>query len=108
MSLRNRVLARLEDARWAGSDDERRALLTFAVVGGGPTGVEFAGALSELVRLVLRRDFRGFDASEARVLLLEGSDRLLAPFPPPLTAPPLPPLPPNPAPLCPPPPLSEP
>jgi NADH dehydrogenase len=85
MSLRNRVLDRLEQARWATSDEERCALLTFAVVGGGPTGVEYAGALSELVRLILRKDFRGFDVSEARVLLLEGSDRLLGAFDPKLS-----------------------
>src|SRR5439155_17389866 len=71
MTLRNAVLERLEDARWMGPGERRRTLLTFAVVGGGPTGVEFAGALSELIRLVLRRDFRGFDISEARVVLLE-------------------------------------
>jgi NADH dehydrogenase len=86
MSLRNRVLQRLEEARWAGSDEERRILLTFAVVGGGPTGVEYAGALSELVRLVLRREFRGLDPSDARVLLLEGSDRVLGAFDPSLSA----------------------
>ena len=85
MALRNRVLERLEEARWARSDEERRTLLTFAVVGGGPTGVEYAGALSELVRLVLRREFRGLDVSEARVLLLEGSDRLLGAFHPSLS-----------------------
>jgi NADH:ubiquinone reductase (H+-translocating) len=85
MTLRNRVLERLEQARWAGSDEERRTLLTFAVVGGGPTGVEYAGALSELVRLVLRRDFRDFDLSQARVLLLEGSDQLLGAFDPSLS-----------------------
>ncbi|HXM57417.1 MAG TPA: NAD(P)/FAD-dependent oxidoreductase [Candidatus Dormibacteraeota bacterium] len=85
MTLRNRVLERLEEARWATSDDERRALLTFAVVGGGPTGVEFAGALSELIRLVLRKDFGDLEVSEARVLLLEGSDRLLGAFEPSLS-----------------------
>ena len=85
MTLRNQVLERLEEARWVTSDDERRTLLTFAVVGGGPTGVEYAGALSELVRVVLRRDFRGFDVSEPRVLLLEGSDRLLGAFEPSLS-----------------------
>ena len=85
MRLRNEVLDRLEEARWTESADRRKALLTFAVVGGGPTGVEFAGALSELVRLVLRKDFRGFDVSEARVLLLEGSDRLLGTFHPSLS-----------------------
>jgi NADH dehydrogenase len=85
MTLRNQVLERLEEARWATSKDERRALLTFAVVGGGPTGVEFAGALSELVRLVLGKDFRDFAVADARVLLLEGSDRLLGAFEPSLS-----------------------
>jgi NADH:ubiquinone reductase (H+-translocating) len=82
MGLRNHVLERLEEARWVTSAEERRTLLTFVVVGGGPTGVEFAGALSELVRVVLRRDFRDFDTSQARVLLLEGSERLLGAFDP--------------------------
>jgi len=85
MSLRNQVLERLEAARWVASDERRRTMLTFAVVGGGPTGVEFAGALSELIRLVLRKDFRDFDVSQARVLLLEGSERLLVAFHPTLS-----------------------
>ena len=80
LALRNQVLERFEQARWAGSDEERQRLMTFAVVGGGPTGVEFAGALSELIRLVLRRDFPDLDVSQARVLLLEGSDRVLGVF----------------------------
>ena len=80
LRLRNEVLDRLEEARWTESSDHRKTLLTFAVVGGGPTGVEFAGSLSELVRLVLRKDFRGFELSDARVVLLEGSDRLLGAF----------------------------
>jgi NADH dehydrogenase len=85
LRLRNEVLDRLEEARWTESAERRKVMLTFAVVGGGPTGVEFAGALSELIRLVLRKDFRGFDISEARVLLLEGSDRLLSTFHPSLS-----------------------
>jgi NADH dehydrogenase len=85
MTLRNQVLDRFERARWIESDAEREVLMTFAVIGGGPTGVEFAGALSELIRLVLRRDFRGLDVSRARVLLLEGSDRLLGAFDPTLS-----------------------
>jgi NADH:ubiquinone reductase (H+-translocating) len=85
MGLRNEILERVEEARWTESAERRRTLLTWAVVGGGPTGVEFAGALSELVRLVLRKDFRGFDVSDAHVLLLEGSDRLLAAFHPSLS-----------------------
>jgi len=80
LALRNQVIERFEQARWASSDEERKRLMTFAVVGGGPTGVEFAGALSELIRLVLRRDFPDLDVSQARVLLLEGSDRVLGVF----------------------------
>jgi NADH:ubiquinone reductase (H+-translocating) len=53
-------------------------LLTIVVVGGGPTGLELAGAFAELTRQVLRRDFRHIDPGEARVILLEGGDRLLA------------------------------
>jgi NADH:ubiquinone reductase (H+-translocating) len=85
LALCNQVIERFEQARWASCDEERKRLMTFAVVGGGPTGVEFAGALSELIRLVLRRDFRDFDVSQARVLLLEGSDRVLAVFHPSLS-----------------------
>ena len=86
LTLRNQVIGRFEQARWASSADERRQLMTFAVVGAGPTGVEYAGALSELIRLVLRRDFRHLDLSQARVILLEGSDRVLATFDPSLSA----------------------
>ncbi len=85
MTLRNQVLERFEQAGWTTSDEERRRLTSFAVIGGGPTGVEYAGALSELIRLVLGRDFRDLDISVARVLLLEGSDRLLGAFDPSLS-----------------------
>ena len=80
LTLRNRVLARFEASRWIADSDERRVLLTFAVVGGGPTGVEMAGALSELIRLVLRRDYKDLDLGEVRVLLLEAGPSVLAPF----------------------------
>jgi len=86
LALRNRVLARFEASRWAKTADERRGLLTFAIVGGGPTGVELAGAYAELIRLVLRKDFRDLDLKEVRVLLLEASDTLLAAFEPDLRA----------------------
>ncbi len=86
MALRNWVLTRFERARWETNPESRAALLTFAVVGGGPTGVEYAGALSELVRLALRQDFRGANLSEVRIVLLEGADRLLATFDPRLSA----------------------
>lgn len=86
LTLRNQVLEHFEHARWVSSEEERRRLMTFAVVGAGPTGVEFAGALAELIRLVLRRDFPDLDISPARVLLLEGSDRVLGAFHPTLSA----------------------
>jgi NADH dehydrogenase len=86
LRLRNWVLDRFERSRWEQSPERRRTMLTFAVVGGGPTGVEYAGALSELVRLVLRKDFRLRDVDEAHVILLEGADRLLLNFDPGLSA----------------------
>jgi len=82
LALRNRVLSRFEASRWVKSAEDRRALLTFVVVGGGPTGVELAGAYSELIRLVLRKDFRDLDLSEVRVVLLEAADHLLGQFSP--------------------------
>jgi NADH dehydrogenase len=86
LRLRNWVLDRFERSRWEPSAERRRAMLTFAVVGGGPTGVEYAGALSELIRLVLRKDFHAHDLSDARVILLEGAERLLLTFDPRLSA----------------------
>jgi NADH dehydrogenase len=82
MALHNWVLQRFEMATWE-SDPERRAqLITFTVVGGGPTGVEFAGALLELIHPVLRKDFRGIDISGAQVLLVEASSQILSAFKP--------------------------
>lgn len=86
MAIRNWVLDLFERWRWETSPDRRRAMLTFAVIGGGPTGVEYAGALSELIKLTLRKDFRQHDLSDARVILLEGSDRLIGVFDPRLSA----------------------
>ncbi|HEY4377160.1 MAG TPA: FAD-dependent oxidoreductase, partial [Acidimicrobiales bacterium] len=77
--LRNHVLERFEavDADPSLIDD---GALTFVVVGGGPTGVEVAGALSELFSMVLRKDFKHIDISQARVVLVEMLDELLTPF----------------------------
>ncbi len=86
LALRNRVLAKFEASRWAKTEEERRGLLTFAIVGGGPTGVELAGAYSELIRLVLRKDFRDLDLNEVRVILIEATDTLLGTFEPELRA----------------------
>ena len=80
LQLRNHVLDCLERAAVADDDAERRRLLTFCIVGGGPTGVEYAGALAELVRLVLPAEYPELSASDVRIVLLEGGDRLLPSF----------------------------
>lgn len=74
---RNAVLERMERAAYCTDPDLRRRLLTFVVIGGGPTGVEIAGALGEAKRYVVRRDYPRIDPDEVRVVLYEGSDRLL-------------------------------
>jgi NADH dehydrogenase len=80
LALRNHILSRFEESRWTTDPDLRRALLTFAVVGGGPTGVEMAGAISELIRLVLRKDYRDLDINEVRVVLIEAAPHVLGAF----------------------------
>jgi NADH dehydrogenase len=82
LAVRNRILSRFEQSRWSEDAAERRRLLTFAIVGGGPTGVEMAGAISELIRLVLRKDYRDLDTNEVRVVLIEAAPHVLGPFDP--------------------------
>jgi len=84
--LRNRILSRFEAADWASDEQGRKELLTFAIVGGGPAGVECAGALAELIGKVLRRDFKELDLHSAEILLLQAGPALLEPFEPPLRA----------------------
>jgi NADH:ubiquinone reductase (H+-translocating) len=86
MRLRNHVLSCLEFATRAAKSDERRQWLTFVIAGGGPTGVEYAGALSELLGIVLGRDYPELDRSLARIVLVEGKDHLLGGFHPKLGA----------------------
>ena len=81
MRLRNHVLACLERASRSSDPEERREWLTFVVVGGGPTGVEYVGALGELLRLVVGRDYPELRPDESRIVLVEGLDRLLGQFP---------------------------
>ena len=78
--IRRRVLSAFERAEVADDLDERRKLLTFVVVGGGPTGVELAGAIGEMSRFALSKDFRNIDASQARVILVEAGPRILPMF----------------------------
>jgi NADH dehydrogenase len=80
LAIRNRVLSRFEESRWTADAERRRSLLSFAVVGGGPTGVEMAGAISELIRLVLRKDYRDLDTNEVRVVLIEAAPYVLGAF----------------------------
>ncbi|HET6582507.1 MAG TPA: NAD(P)/FAD-dependent oxidoreductase, partial [Nannocystaceae bacterium] len=84
--IRRRVLTAFERAEVESDRERRRELLTFVVVGGGPTGVELAGALGELSRHTLHRDFRHVDPRSTRVLLIEGGDRVLPSFDPELSA----------------------
>jgi len=80
-TVRDRVLAAFEAAAAEEAPARRRALMTTIIVGGGPTGIELAGALAELRRHVLPHDFSDLDISQARILLLEASDRLLEAMP---------------------------
>jgi NADH dehydrogenase len=81
IEIRRRILLAFEAAERTTDGAERRALLTFVIVGGGPTGVELAGALSEIARHTIARDFRVIDPTQARVILVESGERVLSAFP---------------------------
>ena len=81
VNIRNHVLTCFEQAMLEPDPEQRRGRLTFVVVGGGPTGVEMAGALSELIRLVLVKDYPRLNIKDVRILLLEATDRILAALP---------------------------
>jgi NADH:quinone reductase (non-electrogenic) len=84
-ALRRRILLAFERAENEADADERRALMTFVVIGGGPTGVEMAGAIAELAKRALAADFRAIDPRCARIILVEAAARLLTPFDPSLS-----------------------
>ncbi len=81
IAIRSRTLRAFERAEASDDPEERARLLTFAIIGGGPTGVELAGALAELARRTLPPEFRRSDPGRARILLLEAGPRLLPSFP---------------------------
>ena len=83
--IRHRILYAFEAAEKEPDPEKRRAWLTFVVVGAGPTGVELAGALGEIANDTLKGDFRSIRPEEARILLLDGSPRVLTPFDPELS-----------------------
>lgn len=81
LAIRRRLLVAFERAEACEDPEERAAWLSFAIVGGGPTGVELAGTLAEIARHTLKREFRRIDPSQARVRLIEAGPRVLASFP---------------------------
>src|SRR5947199_4253688 len=86
IELRRRILMAFEYAEKITDEEARRAAMNFVVIGGGPTGVEMAGAIAEISRHTLSKDFRHIDRSQARVILIEGEPRLLAAYPEDLSA----------------------
>jgi NADH dehydrogenase len=85
-AMRRRILIAFEHAEDSDDEVERHRLMTFVIVGAGPTGVELAGALAELSRATLARDFRRIDPKAARIILVEAGPRVLSSFPPRLSA----------------------
>ena len=79
-TIRRHILSAFERAEWQPDAAERRRLLTFAIIGAGPTGVELAGTIAELAHETLRRDFRNIDTREAKVVLVEAGPRILSAF----------------------------
>jgi NADH dehydrogenase len=85
LEIRRRVLLAFEAAERESDPERQKTWLTFVVIGAGPTGVELAGALSEIARQTMVRDFRNIQPESARVILLEGRERVLPPYPPDLS-----------------------
>src|SRR2546422_6028995 len=83
--IRRRILMAFERAENAEDETERQRLMTFVIIGAGPTGVELAGAIAELARKALAADFRAIDPRKARIVLIEGTDRVLGTFQPELS-----------------------
>lgn len=86
LAMRDQILRAFEQAEWAKNEEERAFYLTFVVVGGGPTGIELAGALSEIAKNTLAKNFRHFDTSAAKIIVVEGFERILPQFPADLSA----------------------
>ncbi len=86
VEIRKRLLVAFEIAEKAVNQAERDAAMTFVIVGGGPTGVEMAGAICEIARHTMSKDFRRIDSASAKVILIEGAPHILAAYPPDLSA----------------------
>jgi len=81
LDIRRRILTAFESAELTDDESLRRELLTFVIVGGGPTGVELAGTVGEITRYTIRKEYKSFDPGSARILLVEGMNRVLPAFP---------------------------
>src|SRR2546430_5489326 len=81
INVRHKILYAFEVAERIADPAQRRAWLTFAIVGAGATGVELAGAIAEIARQTLKNDFRSIDPKEAQIILMDGAPRVLPPFP---------------------------
>lgn len=81
VEIRRRIFMAFEYAEKITDEAARKAAMTFVIIGGGPTGVEMAGAIAEIARYTLSKDFRHIDPSQARIILIEGEPRVLASFP---------------------------
>ena len=79
--IRRRILLAFEQAEVSNDPEERRKLLTFAVIGGGPTGVEMAGAIAELAKRTIPKDFHRVDPAQSQIVLIEAGPRILPPAP---------------------------
>src|SRR5262249_17171175 len=86
IEVRRRILMAFEYAEKIADDAARKTAMTFVIIGGGPTGVEMAGAIAEIARRTLAKDFRNIDPAQARVILIEGESRLLSALPEDLSA----------------------
>ena len=86
LEIRRRIFMAFEAAEREPDPEKRQALMTFVIIGGGPTGGELAGTLGELAHGTLKDNFRAIDPAQAQILLLEGAERILATFPPDLSA----------------------
>ncbi len=84
-AIRGKIYTSFEEAEKESNAEQRRRLLTFVIIGGGPTGVELAGALAEISRHTLVHDFRNIDPKEARIILVEAGEEILSSYPPKLT-----------------------
>lgn len=81
LEIRRRIFLAFEEAEWEADAEARRKILTFVVVGGGPTGVELAGAIKEVASETLPKEFRNIDQNSSRVILVDGGPRLVGPMP---------------------------